>query len=90
MCPSFHLAGTSSTSQIFPNSSYRIDADSMSALSASASILSGPGALLFFRVLIAFLISPFDGLLQSTDKVSSAGRISATFCGNVFLFLFVY
>jgi hypothetical protein len=40
---------------------------SMSDLSASAGILSGPGALLFFRVLIAFLISPFDGLLQSTD-----------------------
>ena len=45
----------------------------MSALIASAGILYGPGALLFFRVLIAFLISPFDGLLQSTDKVSSAG-----------------
>ena len=51
MCPSFHLAGACSTSQIIPNSSYRICADvSTSALSALAGILSGPGALLFFSL----------------------------------------
>jgi hypothetical protein len=39
MCPSFHSAETSSTSQIFSNSSYRICTDvSMSALSASAGM----------------------------------------------------
>ena len=62
--PSFQSSGTSSTSQIFSKRRYNISTVvSISALSASQGIPSGPGALPLFSCLIAILISSLVSML---------------------------
>lgn len=72
--PSFHSDGTCSSYQIFLKRVWSISTIvSMSALSASAGILSGPVALLFLSCLIAFWISSFMELLQLASRYQLAG-----------------
>ena len=61
----FQSGGTSSSFQMVPIRSYNISKEVESPiLSASASTLSGPGALLFFKDLIAPRICDLIALLQ--------------------------
>ena len=53
-----------------------LTAVSMSALMASAGISSGLAAFPFLRVVMAFFISAFVGLLQLMGNSVSAGRFS--------------
>ena len=78
MIPSFHWVRTSSFSQILLKRLYSmLTAVSMSVLMASASISSCPAAFPLFRVMIAFLISAFEGLSQLMGSCSvSAGGMS--------------
>ena len=65
MILSFHWAGTFSFFQILRKRLYSIlTAVSMSALVASAGISSGPATFPLLRVMMAFLISAFEGLSQ--------------------------
>ena len=54
---------------------------SMSALMASAGILSGPAAFPFLSVMMAFLISAFVGLSQLMGSSVSAGGMSGGVSG---------
>ena len=77
MIPSFHWAGTSCFSQILLKRLYSIlTAVSVSDLMASAGISSGPAAFPLLRVMMAFLISAFEGLSQLTGSSVSAGGMS--------------
>ena len=55
---------------------------SMSALMASAGILSGPAAFPFLSVMMAFLISAFVGLSQLMGSSVSAGGMSGGVSGT--------
>ena len=48
----------------------------MSALMASAGISSGPAAFPLLRIMMAFLISVFEGLSQLMGSFVSAGGMS--------------
>ena len=74
--PSLQSAGTFSSSQILANRLCSISvAVSISASRASAGIPSGPAALPFFKVLIAFFISSLDGFSTLIGKSTSACEI---------------
>ena len=77
MISSFHWAGASSFSQILLKRLYSIlTAVSMSLLMASAAISSGPAVFPLLRVIMAFLISAFEGLSQLIGSSVSAGGMS--------------
>ena len=98
--PSFHWTGASSFSQILLNWLYSmLTAVSMSALMASAGISYGPAAFPLLRVMMASLVSAFEGLSQLMGSSVSAegmsggesgvGRFSSSevFCPSFQLFL---
>ena len=75
--PSFHWAGTASFPQILLKRLCSMStAVSMSALMASAGISSGSAAFPLLRVLMAFLISSFEGLSQLMGSSVSAEGMS--------------
>ena len=76
MIPSFHWVGTSSSQILLKRLYSMLTAVSMSALMASAGILAGPAAFPHLRVMMAFLISAFEGLSQLMGSSVSADRMS--------------
>ena len=76
MIPSFHWAGTPSFQILLKRLYSMLTAVSMSALMASASISSGPAAFPPLRVMLAFLISAFEGLSQLMGSSVSVDRMS--------------
>ena len=58
-----------------------LTAVSMSALMASAGISSGPAVFPLLRVMMAFLISAFEGLSQLMDSSVSADGMSGVESG---------
>ena len=78
MVPSFHWASTPpSFFQILLKKLYSmLTAISVSTLMASAGILSGPAAFPLLRVMMAFLISAFEGLCQLMGSSVSVDGMS--------------
>ena len=77
MIPSFHWADTSSFCQILLKRLHSmLTVVSMSALMTSAGISSGPAAFPLLRVVMAFLISAFEGFSQLMCSSVSAGGMS--------------
>ena len=83
MVASFQSSGILLSCQTFTMRGRRISAAiAGSVLKSSALRLSGPGALLFFRALMALIISSLDGGDVSISRSSTATGMSGSVSGG--------